>query len=35
MDDLVVDDEKLAASGEVWVRFVNYYPGKADREPKA
>jgi menaquinol-cytochrome c reductase iron-sulfur subunit len=33
MDPLEVDPEKLKA-GEVWVQFVNYYPGKADREEK-
>ena len=35
MDPLVVDEEKLKASGEVWVEFENYYPGKATREPKS
>lgn len=33
MDPLEVDPEKLK-TGEVWVRFVNYYPGKEDREAK-
>jgi len=33
MDDLVVNAEKLK-QGEVWVQFVNYYPGKEDREEK-
>jgi len=33
MDELAVDQEKLKA-GEVWVQFVNYYPGKEDREEK-
>ena len=33
MDDLQVDSEMLKA-GEVWVRFVNYYPGKEHREEK-
>ncbi len=33
MDELAVDAEKLK-SGEVWVEFVNYYPGKEDREEK-
>lgn len=33
MDPLEVDTQKLA-SGEVWVRFVNYYPGKEEREAK-
>ncbi|ADB18503.1 Rieske (2Fe-2S) domain protein [Pirellula staleyi DSM 6068] len=34
MDGLVVDETKLA-SGEVWIDFVNYYPGKEHQEPKA
>lgn len=33
MDGLSVDPEKLKA-GEVWVQFVNYYPGKEHREEK-
>ncbi len=33
MDELDIDPEKLKA-GEVWVQFVNYYPGKEDREEK-
>jgi Rieske Fe-S protein len=33
MDELAVDPEKLKA-GEVWVQFVNYYPGKEDRVEK-
>ena len=33
MDELAVDPEKLKA-GEVCVQFVNYYPGKEDREEK-
>ena len=33
MDSLEVDKDKLAA-GEVWVTFVNYYPGKPDKEEK-
>ncbi len=33
MDELTVDAEKLK-SGEVWIEFVNYYPGKEDREEK-
>ena len=33
MDKLKVDEEKLKA-GEVWVEFVNYYPGKENREAK-
>jgi menaquinol-cytochrome c reductase iron-sulfur subunit len=33
MDELKVDAEKLKA-GEVWIEFVNYYPGKEDREEK-
>ncbi|HEX5105612.1 MAG TPA: Rieske (2Fe-2S) protein [Pirellulaceae bacterium] len=34
MDALKVDDEKLKNDGEVWVQFVNYYPGHAEREAK-
>ena len=33
MDALGVDDDKLK-EGEVWVQFVNYYPGTEDREEK-
>ena len=33
MDQLKVDPQKLA-EGEVWVEFVNYYPGKEKQEPK-
>lgn len=33
MDALEVDPEKLK-EGEVWVQFVNYYPGHAEREAK-
>jgi len=33
MDELTVDPQKLK-QGEVWVEFVNYYPGKEDREEK-
>jgi quinol---cytochrome c reductase iron-sulfur subunit, bacillus type len=33
MDDLAIDEEKLK-SGEVWVQFVNYYPGHEEREAK-
>ena len=33
MDELKVDAEKLK-QGEVWIEFVNYYPGKEDREEK-
>ena len=33
MDALKVDEKKLKED-EVWVEFVNYYPGKADREEK-
>ena len=33
MDELAVDPDKLTA-GEVCVQFVNYYPGKEDREEK-
>jgi len=33
MDTLVVDPERLK-QGEVWVEFVNYYPGKEHKEAK-
>src|SRR5262245_38915632 len=33
MDALKIDEAKLQ-SGEVWVQFVNYYPGKEHREEK-
>jgi menaquinol-cytochrome c reductase iron-sulfur subunit len=33
MDQLTVDEEKLK-EGEVWVEFVNFYPGKATQEAK-
>jgi hypothetical protein len=33
MDALEVDDAKVA-DGEVWVKFVNYYPGKEKKEEK-
>ena len=33
MDPLKLDPEKLE-QGEVWVEYVNYYPGREDREPK-
>ena len=33
LSKLKVDAEKLAA-GEVWVQFVNYYPGKEHQEEK-
>lgn len=33
MDTLKIDEDKLK-NGEVWVQFVNYYPGKEEREEK-
>ena len=33
MDPLTVDAQKLK-EGEVWIEFVNYYPGKEHREEK-
>ncbi len=33
MDPLKVDEEKLK-NGEVWVQFVNYYPGHEHRDEK-
>ena len=34
MDVLEVDVEKLKATGEIWVDFKNFYPGKHDRVEK-
>lgn len=33
MDELKVDPDRLK-NGEVWIEFVNYYPGKEHQEPK-
>jgi hypothetical protein len=33
MDALEVDADKLK-DGEVWVQFVNYYPGHEEREAR-
>ena len=33
MDELDVDPEKLK-EGEIWVRFVNYLPGKHEQVEK-
>ena len=33
MDELKVEADKLKL-GEVWIEFVNYYPGTEDREEK-
>lgn len=33
MDTLQVDPDKVLA-GEVWVEYINYYPGKAKKEEK-
>jgi Rieske Fe-S protein len=33
MDTLPVDPEKLS-QGEVWVEFINFYPGKEQKVPK-
>lgn len=35
MDPLEIDEKKLAETGEIWVKFQNFYPGKAKREVKA
>lgn len=35
MDPLSVDEAKLAATGEIWVDFKNFYPGKHERKEKA
>lgn len=34
MDKLPIDPEKLKDKGEVWVQFMNFYPGKAAPEVK-
>jgi len=34
MDRLEVDEERIAQDDDVWVRFVNYYTGKHERDPK-
>jgi menaquinol-cytochrome c reductase iron-sulfur subunit len=34
LDELKVDDDRLAANGEVWVKFVNYYTGIHEQKPK-
>jgi len=34
MDLLEVDPDKLKDAQEVWVKFVNYYPGKPNKEEK-
>ena len=34
MDPLEVDQEKLAATGEIWVDFKNFFPGKHERVEK-
>lgn len=33
MDKLVIDESRLE-SGEVWVKFVNYYPAQHEQAPK-
>jgi menaquinol-cytochrome c reductase iron-sulfur subunit len=33
MDTLTVDADKIA-DGEVWVEYINYYPGKPNKEEK-
>lgn len=35
LDKLVVDEDRLADTGEIWIEFVNYYTGKEERIPKA
>ncbi len=35
MDSLKVVEKKVNETVEVWVEFVNYYPGKSDRVEKA
>jgi len=34
LDKLVVDEDQLAATGEIWIDFVNYYSGKEQQIPK-
>lgn len=34
LDKLDVDEAKLADTGEIWIEFVNYYPGKEKQIPK-
>lgn len=34
LDTLEVDDQKLAASGEIWVKFLNFYTGIHDKKAK-
>lgn len=34
MDPLEVDPKKLADTGEVWIDFKNFYPGKHERKEK-
>ena len=34
LDKMVVDEDRLKKTGEIAIRFVNYYPGKEDRIPK-
>jgi hypothetical protein len=34
MDTLQVDPDRLLADREVWVEYINYYPGKPDKEEK-
>ena len=35
MDTLLVDEKRLKDTGEVWIEFVNYYPGKATQVAKS
>jgi menaquinol-cytochrome c reductase iron-sulfur subunit len=35
MDPLEVDQQKLEETGEVWIDFKNFYPGKHERKEKA
>jgi menaquinol-cytochrome c reductase iron-sulfur subunit len=35
LDPLEVDEELLAETGDIWIHFVNFYPGKPTREIKA
>ncbi len=34
LDKLVVDETKLTTEGEVWIKFQNFYTGRAEPKPK-
>ena len=35
LDAMEVDQERFAKSGEVWIKFVNYYTGREHQEAKS